>query len=125
MPIQRLSTTNVTVLNNPGKRSEQLVWPGNAPYATMTITRVIMEPGSISKPHAHAQAEQIWIVECGSGQLLLEHGTSSELTAGDIIRTPPGDMHGVENTGNEPLIYLAITTPPEDFRARYQEEIRS
>jgi quercetin dioxygenase-like cupin family protein len=125
MAIQRLSTTNVTVLKNPGKRSEQLVWPRKAPEAAMTITRVTMEPGSISKPHAHARAEQIWIVQCGSGQLLLEHGTSSELNAGDTIRTPPGDSHGVENTGNEPLIYLAITTPPEDFGGRYQEEIRS
>jgi hypothetical protein len=27
MTIQRLSTRYVTVLENPGKRSEQLVWP--------------------------------------------------------------------------------------------------
>lgn len=122
MPIQRLSVRNVTVLKNPGKRSEQLVWPHNAPDASVTITRVTMEPSSISKRHLHAQSEQIWIVERGSGQLLLGDGTQTGLKAGDIVRTPPGDTHGVENTGGEPLVYLAITTPPEDFRSAYQEE---
>jgi hypothetical protein len=52
MPIQRLSARDVTVLKNPGKRSEQLVWHGNAPEAAMTITRVTMEPGATSTLHA-------------------------------------------------------------------------
>ncbi len=47
----------------------------------------------------------------------------SELSAGDIILTPPGETHGVENTGNEPLVYLAITTPPEDFTPAYAEKV--
>ena len=49
MPIQRLSSRDVTVLKNPGKRSEQLVWHRNAPEAAMTITRVTMEPGGSSR----------------------------------------------------------------------------
>jgi mannose-6-phosphate isomerase-like protein (cupin superfamily) len=70
MPIQRLSARDVTVLKNPGKRSEQLVWHGNAPEAAMTITRVTMEPGAISTLHAHAKSEQIWLIERGGGTLL-------------------------------------------------------
>jgi len=122
MPIQRLSISDVTVLKNPGKRSEQLVWPENAPDASVTITRVTMEPGSISEPHAHARSEQTWIVERGSGRILLEDGMQSDLQAGDIIRTPPGVPHGIRNTGNEPLVYLSITTPPEDFSVFYHEK---
>jgi mannose-6-phosphate isomerase-like protein (cupin superfamily) len=120
MTIQRLSTRDVTVLENPGKRSEQLVWPHNAPEASVTITRVTMQPGSVSKRHAHPNSEQIWIVERGSGQLLLD-GAQSELNAGDIVRTPAGDIHGVENTGKKPLVYLAITTPPQDFTPAYEQ----
>jgi mannose-6-phosphate isomerase-like protein (cupin superfamily) len=121
MAIQRLYINNVTVLENPGKRSQQLVWPRNAPESAMTITRVTMDPGAISKPHAHAQSEQIWIVEAGSG-VLLGQEKRSELKAGDVIRTPAGEVHGIENTGDGPLIYLSVTTPPEDFREHYQEE---
>lgn len=121
MAIQRLSVQNVTVLKNRGKRSEQLVWPRNAPEASVTITRVT--PGSVSKQHAHSRSEQIWIVERGSGMLLLMGDKNqAELRTGDIIRTPPGDSHGIVNTGNEPLVYLAITAPPEDFTTAYEEE---
>lgn len=111
MAIQRLSVQNVTVLKNRGKRSEQLVWPRNAPEASVTITRVTMDPGSVSKQHAHSRSEQIWIVECGAGVLLMDNKNQAELRTGDIIRTPPDDTHGIVNTGNEPLVYLAITAP--------------
>jgi len=121
MAIQRLSTRGVTVLKNPGKLSEQLVWPKNAPGSALTITRVTMDPGAVSSRHAHAQAEQIWIVEAGEGALLLDGGAREALAAGDIVRTPAGDIHGVANTGAELLVYLAITTPPEDFSGRYKE----
>jgi mannose-6-phosphate isomerase-like protein (cupin superfamily) len=125
MPIQRLSARDVTVLCNPGKDSEQLVWPKNAPESTMTITRVTMEPGAVSTLHAHARSEQIWLVERGSGTLLMDGGAETRIEAGDIVRTPAGDAHGVVNSGDEPLIYLAITTPPEDFTERYAGEARS
>ncbi len=123
MPIQRLSVHNVTVLKNPGKTSEQLVWHHNAPEAAMTITRVTMQPGAVSTLHKHARAEQIWLIERGSGTLLI-NGAEAELKSGDIIRTPAGDAHGVVNSGSEPLVYLAITVPPEDFTKRYAKEER-
>jgi mannose-6-phosphate isomerase-like protein (cupin superfamily) len=122
MAIQRLSARDVTVLVNPGKRSEQLVWHRNAPDSAITITRVTMEPGAVSTRHGHPRAEQIWLVERGTGTLLMDGDAEAELRAGDVIRTPPGETHGVINTGPEPLVYLAITTPPEDFTKRYESE---
>ncbi len=122
MAIQRLSAKDVTVLTNPGKRSEQLVWHRNAPDARVTITRVTMQPGAVSTRHGHARAEQIWLVEQGNGTLLMDGEAEAGLRAGDIIRTPPGETHGVINTGTVPLVYLAITTPPEDFTNRYERE---
>ena len=122
MAIQRLSARDITVLKNPGKRSEQLVWHRNAPAASVTITRVTMEPGAVSKRHSHARSEQIWLVEHGSGTLLMESDTQAAVQAGDIIRTPAGEIHGVINTGSGPLVYLAITTPPQDFTAAYEKE---
>jgi mannose-6-phosphate isomerase-like protein (cupin superfamily) len=124
MPVQRLSARDVTVLINAGKRSEQLVWHRNALEAAMTITRVTMQPGAVSTLHAHARSEQIWLIERGAGTLLIDGG-KSEVAAGDIVRTPAGDAHGIVNSGSEPLVYLAITVPPEDFTKRYAEEKRS
>jgi quercetin dioxygenase-like cupin family protein len=120
LTIQRLSAADSTILENGGVRSVQIVWPRNAPEALVTITRVTMEPGAASARHAHSGNEQIWLIEQGSAQLLMDDGETDGLRAGDIVRTPAGTIHGVANTGDEQFIYLAVTTPPQDFTAAYK-----
>lgn len=120
MAIQRLSPADFTTLLNPGFRSVQIVWPSNAPEALVTITRVTMEPGASSARHLHPASEQIWLVEKGSAELLMDNGETDGLRAGDVVRTPAGTIHGVANTGVEPFVYLAVTTPPHDFTAVYK-----
>ena len=120
MAIQRLSPADFATLLNPGFRSVQIVWPSNAPEALVTITRVTMEPGANSARHLHPASEQIWLVEKGTAQLLMDNGETDGLRAGDVVRTPAGTIHGVANTGAEPFVYLAVTTPPQDFTAAYK-----
>jgi quercetin dioxygenase-like cupin family protein len=120
LTIQRLSAADSTILESRGVRSVQIVWPRNAPEALVTITRVTMEPGAASARHAHSASEQIWLIEQGSAELLMDDGRTDALRAGDVVRTPPGTIHGVANTGAEPFIYLAVTTPPQDFTAAYK-----
>ena len=120
MTIQRLSAADFTTLINPGFRSAQIVWPGNAPEARVAITRVTMEPGATSARHLHPASEQIWLIEKGSAELLMDDGETDELRAGDVVRTPAGTIHGVINTGGEQFVYLAVTTPPQDFTSAYK-----
>ena len=120
MTIQRLSTADFTTLQNSGFRSVQIVWPNNAPEARVTITRVTMEPGATSARHLHPLSEQIWLIEQGSASLLMADGQTDGLRAGDVVRTPAGTIHGVTNTGGEPFVYLAVTTPPQDFTPAYK-----
>ena len=119
MTVQRLHVADCEVLSNPGIQSRQLLSSSNSPNAQVTITHVTMEPGSLSRRHLHEHSEQTWIVELGEGILLLAHERTEPLRAGDIIHTPAGDVHGVENTGSVPLVYLAVTTPPQDFSDAY------
>lgn len=119
MTIHRLSIDGATVLHNPGKQSAQIVWSENAPGALVTITRVTMDPGAISTRHSHAVAEQTWIVEAGTATLLLADERTEELKPGDVIRTPPREVHGIENTGPDPFVYLTVTAPPEDMSKFY------
>jgi quercetin dioxygenase-like cupin family protein len=120
LTIQRLSAADFTTLENPGFRSVQIVWPNNAPDASVTITRVTMEPGATSARHVHPVSEQIWLIEQGDALLLMADGRTDELRAGDVVRTPAGTIHGVANTGAEPFVYLAVTTPPQDFSRAYR-----
>ena len=119
MAVQRWRVLECDVLIKTGIQSRQLVWPKNSPESQTTITHVTMEPGSVSDRHAHERSEQIWIVERGEGILLLENEHSEVLRAGDIVRTPAGEIHGVANSGKEPLVYLAVTTPPQNFSSAY------
>jgi quercetin dioxygenase-like cupin family protein len=120
LSIQRLSAADFTTLENPGFRSVQIVWPNNAPEARVTITRVLMEPGATSARHVHPASEQIWLIEQGSALLLTASGQMEALRAGDVVRTPAGTIHGVANTSGEQFVYLAVTTPPQDFTAAYR-----
>ena len=120
MTIQRLSAADFTTLQNPGVRSVQLLWPNNAPEARVTITRVTMDPGAVSARHVHPASEQIWLIEKGDALLLMSDGQTDGLRAGDVVRTPPGTIHGVANTSTEAFVYLAVTTPPQDFGPAYK-----
>ncbi len=108
MPVQRLTPADFAVLTNPGITSVQVMWPGNAPEARVTITRVTMEPGAVSRRHTHPNSEQTWIVERGTATLLLADGRAEPVAAGDVIRTPAGETHGGANTGSEPFVYLFV-----------------
>ena len=126
MTIQRLSAADSTILENRGVRSVQIVWPRNAPDAKVTITRVMMEPGAASARHAHSASEQIWLIEQGSAELLMDGGETDRLRAGDYrCERSAGSIHGIINTGEEQFIYLAVTTPPQDFTAAYKRQHRS
>ncbi len=121
MPLQRLDARDFTTLQNPGVVSQQLVWPTNAPEARITMTRVTMQPGATTPRHSHPASEQTWVAEQGTATLLLADGETAPVAAGDVIRTPPGETHGLTNTGTEPFVYLTATTPPVDLTAAYQE----
>ena len=119
MGLTRLAVADAPLLTRPGKTSAQIVSRQNAPEARITVTRVVMQPGAVSPVHRHEGAEQTWIVERGSAQLLTEDGAAGRLVVGDVVITPPGQSHGVENTGDEAFVYLTVTTPPEDMTSFY------
>ena len=118
--VQRHTEKDFGLLTNPGKRSVQVIWTKNSPDSQITVTRVTMEPGAISERHTHP-GEQTWIVEQGSATMLLKGDRTMQIRAGDVLRTPPGETHGVLNDSKALFVYMSITTPPQDFTASYSE----
>ena len=96
----------------PGVSSESIISAHNAPSARLSITRITVEPGCVQERHRHPKAEQTWIALSGAGLLLLGDGATKPISAGDAVRFADGDVHGIENTGAEPFVYLSITAPP-------------
>lgn len=123
--VEVLTASDTSTLTRPGQTSVQLLWPGNSPRALVTLTRVTIPPGATNRRHSHPHSEQTWIVEHGRADLLLDDGQSRPVEAGEIVRTPAGEIHGLHNSGSEPFVYLAVTTPPIDFRPAYDGERRA
>lgn len=109
----------VQVFVSPGVVSHQLLFPENSASSRLTITRVVLEPGAVNARHQHKSSEQVWVAVCGTGQLLLANDETVPFSAGDIVRFEDGDVHGLHNAGAVPFEYLAVTSPPINFRAAY------
>jgi quercetin dioxygenase-like cupin family protein len=109
-------------LSNPGVVSLQLVSPHNSQSARVTITRVTVQPGAGQPRHKHDGSEQIWLALEGAATLLLGEGATWALKAGEVARFADGDIHGVDNTGSEPFVYLAVTSPPINFDYAYRHK---
>jgi quercetin dioxygenase-like cupin family protein len=110
---------SAVTLSKLGVRSEQLIFPENSPSRRLTITRVTVSPQAINAPHRHASSEQVWIALAGRGTLILDQERTEPFAAGDVARFADGDLHGLHNTGESPFVYIAVTSPPIDFRPAY------
>jgi len=64
-------------------------------------------PGGRHQPHSHADAERVFIVLSGKGQMKIG-GEVQHLENGTIAYAPRSVEHSTENTGDEDLVMLLI-----------------
>lgn len=71
---------------------------------------VILEPGESPPIHVHEDAEQVFFILEGRGELGVGPDASERypLKVGDFVRTPPGVAHSVSCSGSSRLVYLSI-----------------
>ena len=68
------------------------------------------EPGQAQALHSHADNDKVYAVLEGRGTFTV--GTESRLLeAGWVVLCPPGEDHGVENTGDGRLVVLVFMAP--------------
>src|SRR3954447_5490833 len=63
--MELIRSADVTVLSNSGVQSHQLLFPENSSSSRVTITKVVVAPGSINPPHRHDKFEQVWVAISG------------------------------------------------------------
>lgn len=71
------------------------------------------QPMAYVAEHVHETQEQIYHVLEGEGMLTLGD-ESRVMRRHDYVYVPPGVKHSFTNTGLVPLVFLVITTPPND-----------
>ena len=71
-----------------------------------------VKPGQTIPPHRHPNGQDTWTILSGVGKYYLDTaGNTTDIVAGDIVVARIGDVHGVSNTGDEPLTFISVVTP--------------
>lgn len=71
-------------------------------YAEVTIA-----PGCSLGYHEHHNESETYFIVKGQGNYN-DNGSIRPVTVGDVTFTPDGCGHGIENTGDEDLVFMAL-----------------
>lgn len=83
--------------------------------AHAVIVAWYVKPGQTILPHTHPQGQDTWTILSGEGRYFLDATTSANqiIKAGDIVVARANDVHGVVNTGSEPLMFVSVVSPAD------------
>lgn len=71
-------------------------------------------PGQRIASHIHPAGQDTWTVLSGEGEYFVDaQGTSRRITAGHVAVARRGCVHGVLNTGSQPLRFISVVLPAE------------
>lgn len=71
-------------------------------------------PNQQINPHIHPSGQDTWIVLSGRGEYILDaEGKTMPIASGQIVVAHTGQVHGVVNTGNEPLQFVSVVAPQD------------
>ncbi len=108
MPILDKTGTDMTEMY-PGFKRWSVV-DGGRGSTQLSVSEVLMEPGSAPPLHAHPTEETILIAE---GELEAYIGDETRMvTAGQFVLAPPGVKHGFSNKSGERAVIYGIHPTP-------------
>ena len=99
-----------------GEIVRELASPSIASLRRHSVAEVTIRPGGGSVPHYHRQAEEVYYILRGQGQMMLD-GETRAVQPGDTVIIPPLTKHLIRNTGAEELVMVVTCAPawsPED-----------
>jgi quercetin dioxygenase-like cupin family protein len=71
-----------------------------------------VNPQQTIPPHIHPHGQDTWTILSGVGEYYLDRqGNTRAISSGDVVVAPIGCVHGVKNTGTEPLTFISVVTP--------------
>ncbi len=78
--------------------------------ATVVVWHVL--PRQRIQAHTHPGGQDTWTIISGSGDYQLnESAETVAITAGDIVVAPTMAVHGVLNSGSQPLVFVSVVCP--------------
>jgi mannose-6-phosphate isomerase-like protein (cupin superfamily) len=96
--------------------SKLLVHPRNTDTQCLDVRLSCYQPGGYAAPHAHREAENVFLVLKGRGIMELDEA-QHPIEPGTVVFVPPGVTHAIYNTGDGPLVFVFVASPPRDMPA--------
>jgi len=90
----------------------RVVHPVNprAPGKNMGLVLFYVPPHASLEPGSH-ETEETYVILEGRATMTFAH-YQREVKKGDFVYLPPWCVHGIENTGEETVVVLICTSPP-------------
>ncbi|MDP1562532.1 MAG: cupin domain-containing protein [Pirellulaceae bacterium] len=109
MDIVNLSTT-VSFTTKDGSSIRELLSHRNSGIRNQSLAEATVPPGIKTLAHYHPSSEEIYYILSGQGTMFLA-GAVQIVRPGDAIAIPPGQVHWIENTAAEDLVFLCCCAP--------------
>jgi len=93
-----------------GSEIRELLAHRNSCIQKQSLAEARLPPGASTTPHYHPQTEEIYYVLEGTGRMMIGRQTR-EVTVGDAIAIPPGEIHTITNTSAGTLRFLCCCAP--------------
>jgi quercetin dioxygenase-like cupin family protein len=69
-------------------------------------------PGQQIVPHVYPDGQDTWTILMGRGEYQIDaDGETIAVMQGDIVVAHKGEVHGVYNDGDEPLVFISVVAP--------------
>ncbi|MBN1135462.1 MAG: cupin domain-containing protein [Anaerolineae bacterium] len=86
-----------------------------ARLARHTLAEIRHPPGTASREHFHTEAEEVYCVLAGQGEIRID-GETQAIGPGDVIEIGPGQRHKLWQRGQGDLVLLVTCVPAYDVR---------
>ena len=93
-----------------GSTIREIVGPAWTPARNQSLAEATVPVGGRTIAHYHRAAEELYFFTAGRGRMTLGDD-ERDVAAGDCIVIPPGEIHTLVNTGEEPLVLLCCCAP--------------
>jgi mannose-6-phosphate isomerase-like protein (cupin superfamily) len=94
-----------------GSTIRELAGPPTGNAVAQSLAEATVAPGGSTVVHHHVRSEEIYLFTAGAGRMRLGDAEAA-VRAGDAVVIPPGTLHGLTNSGAEPLVLLCCCSPP-------------
>jgi quercetin dioxygenase-like cupin family protein len=73
-----------------------------------------IKPGQETRAHVHPAGQDTWTILAGTGEYYLDgSGTTKSIKPGDVVIAHTGEVHGVLNNGDGPLMIVSVVSPAD------------